>query len=543
MALSLTSSPYPVSTAKAAHELYALGLNVVPRPVDPSAKWPWRPLLSTRLTSQDLSDCFSYPCNIGILPGRLSGNLLILRTSSHVMYRVIGVYLQSHGIPRWSVISGEDPGGYYLLHIDEGEVQNVSMETMQQSGIWQDTEIIASGEFVLTPPSVSLETGARFEWDMLEGETPPTVSINDLQHFPLQLAADPIPRAYHGPWGTLSARTRTFIEQGDRREVWNNELFLAARDCDGCGFNTKEAAERLWPAMENSGLDPDKAYDEFRLTIDNAYQCDNNLPSVLHEWQYALARMQSFPWPTRTRKADVAVCKALIQRARDDAHSGVFRASERELVELSGITRKTVRKALWRLREYRVIETAGLHSPSGARQWRFASAFLREDESIENYPTTPTTMDSGVIFDHDVWHPGALGDALEVWVALSDVGRPARRKEIVSLTNLSPGQVSYRLRKLRTYGMVEYKERRWEMLPVTRGRLDEIAREAGTLGYRESKRHQHMRERAKRAAALILKARGIDHKQSSAYARQLRAQFNARRHRMDSVSTMNEGVW
>ncbi len=492
---------------EAAQQLHKQGFNVTPLPTRPGERVPWRLLITNRLSERYLPLCFAGECNIGVLVGRLSGNLVAVRCVTPTAAARFSQYLQERQIPLWAVVSGHHNGQDFFLRIAEGEVENVSIAEMAASG-WDDIELMGHGQVMVMPPSVDLGTGVVFEWAE-RGETePPVVSVHDLQDLPLQLLINPIPVQYRGPYGTLSRRSRQFIEQGAEPNDWNPELYRAARDLAGCGFKLEAAFKLLRGTIELSRLLPGFVYDEYRRTVQKAYEQENE-PSNRQEWPYALVRVFEYPWSGRAGTTDRAVCLALAHRARCDARDGLFRATKREMAELASVSEKTVVASLRRLRQANVIERRGSGTHGGSL-YRFTESFLRRDDPLHNYTTILQALANGVVTAHDAAHWQALGsNATLLWGLMTAIGHPATRPELQLLTEMTASQVRTALNKLARFEIAHRTGRYWTVEPWTPELMDDVAILAGTEGTAEKRKLKHTVERAERAAKMIVKARGL----------------------------------
>lgn len=238
-----------------------------------------------------------------------------------------------------------------------------------------------------------------------------------------------------------------------------------------------------------------------------------------------LAYAQYHAWPGKAGTTERDVFHALIQRMKTNSseRGGVFRASERELAELSHRGRKAVHRALGRLKSKRLVLYAGPDDKARANRYRFPDRIISAGMSDRGdaYSSTFNGVDStysplaAVSFSSysplaDILEPAALGrNALTVYDTLMAVGFPLTMPSIAVRSGLSLNKVRTAIQKLTRFGMVEHKGKRvgYAAVPKTIKEIADIAKEAGTDGNSAKRKAKHLEERSLHAAHSVLLAR------------------------------------
>lgn len=384
-------------THQTARTLYDLGLNVLPQPAARKGGYPWRQLLTTRLSRNahlpfKFDDLFAGEPNLAIMCGRTSGNLMVIDCESDEAYQQHLTALSERGIPRFSVRTAR--GGHIYLRIAEGEVRNIRAGTLPQ------TEIKGRGGYVLAPPSLH-PSGTRYCWDILDCEEPPTVSLNEVdwlrdlkgeavslvtdqrrQRDPDAEPLDAYALLFRLQRNRLSRSTQDYLQNGHLvpQGQRNNALFKAACDMAGNHIRQEDAERHLLPQATASGL----SFTEARRTLRSAYSQPRQPSRPYHAdhqpadyWILAFHEGLQRSWRGRTATTDRAIFLALVDRCRMGGNEkGVFRASVRELSELARMTKNTVMRGLKRLEDQTLIFKAGQDHVSGANLWQFPGRIL-----------------------------------------------------------------------------------------------------------------------------------------------------------------------
>lgn len=502
-------------TQDIAIDLYELGFNVIPIPFAKKGGWPWKPFQYVRVHPDQLLRLFAGRCNLAIMTGRTSNNLLVIDCETPESYRQQGKELRRAGIPLWCVRSGGG-GGHYYLHCTEGEVANIP------SGELHDVEVRGNRCYVLAPPSVHPTTGIIYDWDKREGDAPPQANINDINWLPLKLAtrAKKAARQIPAAFAKLSTQTRDFILNGAPVGERNNRLFAAACDMVGNDYDDYTVRQVLVPIALTCGL-PDQ---EVRDTLHSAFSrprepARKDQPSQEPKhWEKASAWIKQQAWTERTGQTDKAVFLACCERAKLASNEhGVFRASVREIAELARITKETASRSLTRLQKANLLEAKGLDTTSQAKLWKLGKETTRntppnatETERVrDEYTKPPWLSNSVLITNSDAAERGALGKtAAVVYEGLLKCVEPVLPTPLAERLRLSRQQVQHALAKLKEWDLVRREEAGWVGVVVSGDWLDEnVCGPAGTLGKGEVRKQQHAEQRAKRAGEQVLRAR------------------------------------
>lgn len=526
-------------------ELYRLGFNIFPILYGQKSGGVWKDMQFTRLRRKDLRRVFTGRFNLAIMCGKTSCNLFVIDCESdHALAYHIN-QLKKRTIPLWVVKTAR--GGHIYLFCADGEVNNIPKGTLQ------DAEIRGNNCYILCPPSLHL-TGVFYEWLIQEGERPPTVQasqldwLEDKEGNPLKLKAkkaqrvkpeNPIvqraeriarqlgmigdPRMYQLTRKTLDyLETGHSITEGSR----NKCLFAAACEMLACGFSESELEQHLIPIASASGLEHDEIVPTLQSAASKARTSPRSktgqsfCPRPL-DWQYAQAYIDAVDWSGATGSTDRAVAMALVARARLGTNErGVFRATYRELRQLARRSNNnTIARSLERLQEREFIHKVGNDKDTGASQWRFTKKVLEQGrtflevgvvKSEPSYLGQVVGYTNGSLFHTqptDAAERGALGvEGLLVYHAMRDFAKPIYPKALAFRTNLNPGQVRYRLRQLKKYGLVKYTGDGWVVAKEldSQGLDEQVARPAGKLGKARKRQQANAEERARWAGTKIM---------------------------------------
>jgi bifunctional DNA primase/polymerase-like protein len=519
-----------------------LGLNVFPLPYGRKSGYPWKKLQSTRLNRNDprfgLSALMSVSCNVAVMVGRTSGNLLVLDYETTSGFVDAIRLCQKRGIPVWAVRTTR--GGHLWFRCAEGVVRSV------RGG---EVELRGHTGYVLAPPSFNEASGVTYTWLMREGSSIPVISIHDLDFLPFPVELEKPPRRTAVPLPStcpltptgrfLNRSTQRYLEWGRSYPVGtrHNAYFHACCDYVEKGFNYYEILRDLMPIARASGLPDDgdtkvlfrvATWAVNRIQVRPAYQPQGQQS---FPWKKALAFLNSRPWKGRTGSTDRAVALALIYRARQFSNEkGTFRATYREIGVLAHISnRGTIKKSLDRLKAIPFVCYAGEDPNTEATLWRF-SDYVQHTKCAESEPLplntyygavltgTPCDSSTGSVttlpdtMRSDALERGALGmTGWFVYCALLSSSQPTSFADLVERSGLSEGQVRYALRTqgwLRKAGLVERVRGGWTALRATREQLDmHIARPAGKLGSSRRRIERFAKERALNAGREIAFAR------------------------------------
>lgn len=515
----------------AAFHLHLLGMNVFPQPYGQKAGWPWKPLQYARVHPTFLPILFANDCNLAIMTGRTSRNLVVLDCESEETFEEQGYLLSKSSIPRFSVrTNGSGDGGHYYFHCANGEVANIRSKKLE------NLEVRGSRCYVLTPSSIHPDTGLSYEWLHRESNQPPVIDMRQVSWLPLKLTEQqPFYKESYGfLYGddeiflNLTKQTVEFILLGAPEGTRNDRLFAALCDMIGNDINRSTVDILLSEAAQRSGLD----YREIKTTFKSAYSRPRQParitplpdPENPEEWELALKWAQNHQWAGRTGQSDRATFIAMCERAKMySSEKGTFRASTREIAELAQLRRTTVSKCIGRLLAAGYIVPSGLDADTRARLFRFGTfegRLWREGAivylwSSGQWPTHVTFSPQNGFAKNDAFERNALGKTARlVWQHMSIFRKAARPKVIAEMCNLSVHQVYRALRKLEKYKLAAKRNRGWVAVTATAEWLDEnVAAVAGTLGRMKARREKHQIDRAIHAGWDLLDLHDVEERQ------------------------------
>jgi hypothetical protein len=508
-----------------ARELYDLGFNVFPQPFGKKFGLPWKQLQYTRLDATDtrygVEALHQGKCNIAIMCGRTSGNLLVIDCETQDALNHHIAEAKARSIPLWVVETAR--GGHIYLTCIEGEVANID------SNVLNDAEVRGCNGYVLAAGSVH-PSGVIYQWLIREGEKPPHISANkidwlvDKEGNKLTLKIKQTKRAGRDfkPLSPLSRATQDYLNSGDLIPEGNrnNRLFSAACDMAGNGYSQSETEDRLAPIAERSGLDRYEVYSTIRSAFSrsrnparpNARRVVQSHKEQSQAWQQALAFAQTHTWTGRAATSTRLVFFALIERARMGCNeNGTFRASVREISEIARLGTNATQAALKRLCSTKIpyIIPSGLDSTSQARLWKFSDYVLKPLKN-DTSPRAPLwTSYSDSLFNSDAAERGALGyNGVYVYRMMLEWVVPLMPLVLAARLSMPVHRVNYALKKLSAYSLVRREKKGWVAVPKTVSELDEeVALPAGKLGKREKRRRIYAEQRALYVGRIIYQAR------------------------------------
>jgi DNA-binding MarR family transcriptional regulator len=194
-----------------------------------------------------------------------------------------------------------------------------------------------------------------------------------------------------------------------------------------------------------------------------------------------------------------AVFIALCERARREHPAEVFRASVREVAELSHLRRDTAQAALACLAAAGYIKPCG-HNPAGAGLFAFEPGLFHKRDSTPHW-----SLGTVPVVEHSAWARGGLGDtARRAWVVI--LGEPMRAADVARRLEVSPATASRTLNALEGQGLAQRGPgRHWEGLAAGTADLDHIAAGLGVVERDAQRRALHERQRAADVTRAILR--------------------------------------
>ncbi len=386
----------PISAIhETALDLYGRGLNVFPLP----SPWEWRaaalgtnshkkppyavkPLYTSRmLLNADWLFLFDR-ANLGLMLGRTSGNALAIDCDSEPAYYRMGKELLTRGLNYWALKSHR--GGSFLLRLTDGEASN-----LPQVAGWPDVQIWGNAHYMVLPPSIH-PSGEFYQWvtpdprSLAGRDTLPAVNLSALAWLGVELLKTrgnwQPPELYDLPeWAALlSQGNRAILATGAKQNARNSELTKAVYDLAGNAIPygdaepifLRAAARCVPPYPEREALD----------MLKSAYRKKGAKPArksggVRVDILQAEAAVASFNWRgvfVRVTNKRRALFLACIERAKHEPGE-VWRASIRELSELSGQAVNGVRVGLAELQKANLIKFVSV-SDTGAHLYKFGNA-------------------------------------------------------------------------------------------------------------------------------------------------------------------------
>lgn len=469
--------------------------------------------------------------NIGVMAGQTSGNLLIVDCDSGDAFENVGYSMVKNGIPFWAFKSHR--GGAYLVRVIEGEVKNVPAK----KSIIKDVELWGRAHFAVVPPSIH-PSGDAYQWYTPEPRTSllsPTESIQPVSITKLEWLGA---KLYKGSKQAnddldipaelrcLSHKNQLAWVEGSREGARNLAAFDIACDMAGNGFTRQQAesvmrefAERCTPALSSRELNDriDSAYKKERDAARSHFGTAQAHQNV-YEWERAQEFVNVYDWSAQFgKRASVvrSVFLACIERARM-SHSGIWRASERELSEAVQRDRKTVRKA-----KLDLLAAGLLVLPESDRFVTGGASLFRFGENVIISPSITTCTTTGGNNDgpklpksdaeKDVF--GAMwGCAFDVYRRL--LTQPERTKAAIARsTKNNAGSVRIALEQLQAARLVTFSEAEGVYYgePVTDATLRELANtltKRGKVagGRSQARREKHAAEREVNASEDMARA-------------------------------------
>lgn len=481
--------------------------------------------------------------NLGLIPGRRSGNLAIIDCDNMRSARTIEHELQRRDIVNWDYTTGR--GHNFIIRLAEGELKNANFG---KDSKYPGVQIIGQGNaYCILPPSTHI-SGGFYHWGKYDGEAQtrniPTVSINDLAWLGVQLAAEAWqePELYGLPKWTelLSQNNRKIlvsaITDGERNSRLSGPVYdLAAHVVRG-NIDEAEALQLLYQAAANCEPPyPARQIDSMWKSAINKrdllpakeYEGDNTANEL---YLQAMAFAEQHTWTGRTAQTDRAVFIACAKRVKLDGEE--FSLSTRQAAQLANTTNKTAWNALNRLQEQGYIKKVKTSE---------------ERKTAHKYQTEPnkyrlngrakllhsTSRDSYVVVLHALRteHTQQQLDTLQdifarlgrvAWRVynhllqqpehtIADIAR-ATKQHRSSVTRAINGtrQAGELIRPgLRAYGLVfvSPSEGLYMANQETDQHLAEIAKVIGTDGKAEARRALHQKERELRTNSQLIHAR------------------------------------
>jgi hypothetical protein len=282
------------------------------------------------------------------------------------------------------------------------------------------------------------------------------------------------------------------------------EYFAAVRNPRNLGGAKVQEIER------RRGLKPARDYAEGRWRKADARVAASppfgDRPDALRALLEVERVTETYPWGGRAGSTDRAVLTAHFAIARRTGKL-VHDASDREVADLAGVTRWTVRRAHRRLVQWlRRVRTAGaeraatwrLKTPNGAKLTHHTTSRPRDPEGLCGASRSHLLADPGC----DVWRFG-LGLGKRGWQTWEALRQPQAAQALAAQLGVGVRAAQQRLARLAQSGLAERDaEGVWHRLEPDGDEVAALAARLGTAGAGRRQRWRHQDEREVRAKAL-----------------------------------------
>jgi len=456
----------------AANYYYDLGLNILP--LKHKTKIPimkWESLQNRRLPRSVIERLFRHR-NLGVITGRSSMNLFVLDCDDQNTFNEQLDFLESDDLARWVVSTHR--GGHIWLMSNNCEVNNYKDGKLE---IW------GKNHYVLAPPSVH-EKGDVYMWKNRIGDLPPILNYEAIAHFfpylDIRFQNISLPSKAHRILVLGDTSSYPSNSEAENAAVWSlvragydDELIIQLfyKYCPPHFAERNESEDWLIEFYINPAREKIKVI-PYQKKIRNAVHWVNEQP-----------------WKGRAGSSDRLILLALCERARLEGLNN-FRATQREVVEISGLHRSTVKKSIKRLIDYGFI--ARVNSKGSDSQY-----LLSED--LHNHPINVSNCNINGSFmslkKHDIWQPKALGrTSLEIYEKIVD--KALSLEELEKIIGKHKQTIIRAIKeKLEKEGLATQKDNKWIGTKVDEITLDQIAEKFGTLGTSKRRKKEHEKER------------------------------------------------
>lgn len=546
------------------------GANVIPLPYGGPKHPPysWKQFKYTRLTREAVIELFPPRCNIAVITGRTSGNLVSLDADSPRAFKLVWQHLLDHELPMLVTRSTRgELAGHFLFRLADGTLENANYAIVgDRFARVTDTKtevaelnVLGHDHLAVLPPSLNGARGAFYTW--ATGQTEHSTPAVEIPTYTLADLVDLLPGlALHGQRKPASGKSYGLVAlegweaevagavPGNRNNTLNAAAYRLGQLVAGGELSRQVVEYRLSQAAHAAGLHGAEVRDTIRSGLDAGEEEPRRRRSEKgfgHTPERAAleAWIAAYPWPTLGRRATTtrAVAEALAVRARA-AHNGQWRASHRELAELARVSRRTIPAALDLLTSAGAITRTDTDHRSGASLWTLgpgakdttapdgggpggsSGGGSGDDDGARNREFAPLSTlgsisgaNSRFFIDHaipdssDAAERGALGKTgWRVWRWLLVQPEPCTITEIATALTLTHSQARHALLTVQNkspadYPLVERVGRAWVANPMGGAALrDYVAMPHGTAGRGDARRAQHEAERAQRAYLCVL---------------------------------------
>ncbi|PSN80986.1 hypothetical protein C8B47_03665 [filamentous cyanobacterium CCP4] len=429
---------------------------------------------------------------LAVICGRPSENLFVIDCDTMEALAHVKQQLWIRQISAPCVFSAR--GGHIYLRCREGAVKGIA------SGVIEDIEIKGDGELAVLPPTIH-HTGIRYQWQHGIPRHIPTISTDEID-FLTDIDGKPVELKTTGnSQRRLHDDTRRYLQHGQSlaKGHRNNALYKASRDYAYVGKHRTAAYHDLLPIARSSGLDDA----EISATIDSAY---GNTPTHVASnsiTDQLLAFRDNASWQGRTGNTDKRVLTALIERRKQDAYTrtdGQFRASYRELMQLSGIRGwRTIKHSIERLTSTGYIEAMGVDKASSASLYRFSDMVISAGAYFSVHKVhTNTAVAVRSTYCLSYAHPLSKSIGTTATDILNHLHANGAQsiKQIASAIDKHRTTATRHLAKLQSHNLVCKDDNLYCICPITTSDEISIIRDTGAYATQHELEERHDRERA-----------------------------------------------
>ena len=483
-------------TLEHAREYLAAGLAPIPVPArTKAADTAWRQFQIHPPSKHELGLLFSAnTCNIAVVCGRSSGNLVVLDCDSPTTFEDTGHRLGGLGIHTPIVRrppngTPHDGGGSFWLRAPVPVATRglVDLEIRGQAAyvMAPDSEHPGGGRYYFENPGTAIHRlptlDALGDWLTLEAASITNRKIPSLAW-----------RLLHGNADALARyRTRSEAEAG----------LCCSLARAGFAFGDVLRLFRRYPGpgtfADKYAVNPEDGRRYLALTWNSATKLirenegeHNALARELRTW--ALSR----PWPGRGGSSERAVFLAHLEIV---AHCGQqpHDASARRLAELAGVGMKTAARANARLIDAGLLELDTSGTAQLANLWRLVNRPNRHTSSHRRNTMCVTMADSDTGHDAFRWACGGLcKSGGEVLGLLLQAGEPVHQGVIAESTGRGVRTIRRKCRQLFGLGLAKPATEKgrgwWTVLGAPD--LDAVAAELGTAGRGAAQKRAHFQQ-------------------------------------------------
>jgi predicted transcriptional regulator len=437
------------------------------------------------------------PLNLGVVTGAISGNLFAADIDRLDKVDWFDRQLDRLNIDTWQRSSQR--GRHYYFRSLDGPVQSENRRT-------QGYQILGEGGIVAVPPSLLGDNANPVYWVQQPDLLPTAIHIDDLPF--LRLTSTAHKRRSIDKLSLPYRANQVLCDKNIGRYGGDNSSaeYAACLSLWGAGWSRQRILDIF--AWHNPPHYKKVGKENFaRYILDQAI-ANSKASNARQHQEFVdtyLDRLSRTPFPGHKGNSQKAVLEGMAYRmAMDNAEE--FRASEREVSELSGKDRKTVRKTIADLISLGHLDRITGRGTRDAAQYRLNDV-LDPVALPENIMPAQKALLEGVRVSDDAFHHRAL--RMSSYFILQYLCRTeaATQYEIHLATGKAISTISEGLRILQRSGFVTCDEGRYSMsVDADTVLLNQISRQAGTWGRGAARAEQNRRDRQINIVDSILRA-------------------------------------